>query len=190
MALLFFFFFYGQLGINGKVLVAGSYLISDNLVPAASKWSHQRTQLTSWWCLEEACLWKSKILDNRVVRGGKSLKIAWISRWEKKEGGEDSPGIRADITLQPAEVPTKPQIYSKGTAAHEKDPCWKRGELWRGRSSREPPLGADQFPIPLCCLQGGGREGTGLKSEVGHRVKRKKSVSLMIGFVPYYQNIL
>lgn len=146
-----FFFFLWTVCLNGKVLVAESYVISDNPFPAASKWNHHRIQLTSWWCLQEAGLWKRKILDNRVVREGKNLKIAWIPRWEKKEGGRDSPGNRVDVPLQPAEMPTKLQIYSKGTAAHEKNPCWKRGELWRGRSGREETLRTDRFPIPLCC---------------------------------------
>lgn len=147
-------------------------------------------QDTAELCLGEACSWMSKILDNRVVRGGKSLKTARIPRREKKEVGRYDPGNRLEILLQPGEMPRKLQVYPEGTAAHEKDSCWKRGELWRGRSGREEPLGTDhnpQFPILLCCLQGDGKEGTGSKS-MG--VKRKKSVVLIHCFVPYYWNIL
>lgn len=42
--------------------------------------------------------------------------------------GGDVPGNKEDIPLQPAEMPTQ-KIYPKRAAAHEEDPCWKRGEV-------------------------------------------------------------
>lgn len=38
---------------------------------------------------------------------------------------EDAPGSGAEIPLQPVVKPMLEKAYSKGTAAHEENPCWR-----------------------------------------------------------------